>query len=168
MKLERGNDWGTEYFAFPGCAKNAYGTCSVSYGITPFEEGATIRVRWPNTLVSFETISKKAFHTTVSDHGSENHVNYELDGIMSDCHGVPQWVPLDAVEVWIQTWGVKLASYKQENSSEFQHLNMWIYDAKGRFETTKFEEATKVKADYQNRNPGGIYMIQEIKEETNV
>lgn len=59
-------------------------------------------------------------------------------------------------------YGVILSHYKGDL------MNMWVYDDKGRFETTDFGEALKVKVDYENRNPGGYYSIQEIEEKKDV
>lgn len=84
------------------------------------------------------------------------------------------WMPLVGAhhlliaEVIMQKWGVKLVRYKGGGTREAQEFNMWVYDDKGRFETDDFVAAAKVKQEYENKNPGGFYVVEEVKEETNV
>ncbi len=47
-------------------------------------------------------------------------------------------------------------------------MNMWVHNSRGRFETTDLVEAQKVRDDYNSRNPGGSYCIQEIEENKDV
>ena len=100
IKLERGNDWGAEYFGLPGKSRSSYGTCSIREFGLKFEEGGKIKIRWPDGKESTETIKHKNMHATVSDHGHETTVNYGLAGFEVKVHGVPSWFPLDVVEIW--------------------------------------------------------------------
>jgi hypothetical protein len=100
VKLERGNDWGSEYFSLPGKSKSKYGTCSKNDLGILFADGMKIFVRWPNGE-STETIAHEKKWTQISDMGYTYDCIYELAGFNANIHGVIQWLPLDAVEILI-------------------------------------------------------------------
>ena len=98
IQLERGNDWGVEYFSLPGQSRSAAGTCSRSRGLS-FAEGLRIAVRWPDGTITYETVSNKHFRASVSDMGHAYDVSYDLAGFKSNVRGIETWIALDQVEV---------------------------------------------------------------------
>lgn len=96
MKLQRGNDWGVEYFYRPDRPKSPAGTYSRSSGVD-FQDGVKIRVRWPDGSESTERVRRASRRATVHDHGHVYDVDFELAGIETSSRGISSWVPLDAV-----------------------------------------------------------------------
>ncbi len=58
-----------------------------------------------------------------------------------------------------------LESYLGEGATEWQQMNMWVFEDADRFETTNLNEATEMCDKYRERNPGGIYSVKVIEEE---
>lgn len=102
VKLERGDDWGREYFSLPGKSKSEYGTCNANLGLT-FQDNSPLKVKWPDGSITEEAISFKPFSRQVSDHGKTYNVECSLAGFNYPLRGIAQWFPLDAVEIWIES-----------------------------------------------------------------
>lgn len=98
VRLERGNDWGHEYFSLPGEAKDHAGTCDKRRSLT-FRDGSRLRVKWPSGEITEETVTNKAFRSTVSDMGRPYSVDYSLAGFVSSWRGIKKWIALDEVEI---------------------------------------------------------------------
>jgi hypothetical protein len=99
VRLERGNDWGHEYFSMPGEARRGPGrACDVKYGLQ-IPDGWELRVRWPSGEVEWVLVKSQMKHAEVFDMGNTRHVDYKLAGIAFDYKGTAHWVPLDAVEI---------------------------------------------------------------------
>jgi len=93
VRLERGNDWGKEFLMLPG------GNRGDKSDAIQFMEGERIEVRWPDGSVTTEVVVIQQFYTTVSDHGHEYPVQYEIAGVRVVDRGLSCWVPLDQVEI---------------------------------------------------------------------
>lgn len=101
VKLERGNDWGYEYFSLPGKSKTQHGTCD-SKNALKYTEGGRIVVKWGNGVLESVDIVHRQFSDRVNDHGHSYDVAYTLPGFEASHRGTVQWYPLDAVEVWVE------------------------------------------------------------------
>ncbi|AKU97014.1 hypothetical protein AKJ09_03678 [Labilithrix luteola] len=103
VRLERGNDWGSIYFALPGQRLNAHGQASAKTQGLPFFEGDEYRVRWPSGEETTESVTFGHYSERVSDHGNSYEVGSMLPGFQLRARGVSWFVPIDAVEVWFET-----------------------------------------------------------------
>ena len=101
VRLARGSDWGSEYFALPDKAPpvRVYGEKN-KLGI-PFKDGMAIRVRWPDGSSTDELVKHETLSAEVSDHGRSSTCRYDLAGFVVSLRGVKRWLPLDEVEVWV-------------------------------------------------------------------
>jgi hypothetical protein len=98
VRLEAGNDWGHVYFALPGKAKTAHGTCSSSLGLA-LPPGREVRVRWPDGSESVETIATKSFRVDVGDMGHNYSFTDERPGFLVTTRGVRNWISIGDVDV---------------------------------------------------------------------
>lgn len=86
-KLERGNDWGTDYYTLPGESKNERGICKRERGIAL--EGSRFDVLMPDRTTVNVIVNREAEGTTISIlfattsfHGMQ--IRLKLDGLMFD------------------------------------------------------------------------------------
>lgn len=102
VKLKRGNDWGLEYFAVEPLGP--MGTADRKRAMR-FDSNQLLCVRWPDGHESRENVTMKRCRDTVRDMGHSYPVEYDLPGFnhvtCNHCHST-EWVPLDAVEVWVE------------------------------------------------------------------
>ena len=99
ISLERGDDWGTQYLAFKATDKQGY--CSTKRALK-FEDGESIRVKWPDGTETTERITNQTIHGRYSDHGHEHTTESKIAGIQCGCRGIPFWIPLDQPGLLIQ------------------------------------------------------------------
>jgi hypothetical protein len=60
-------------------------------------------------------------------------------------------------------YGVKLLHYG--DNPPYQQFDMWIYEGKGRFETTCERKAHELQHKYSTKNPKGFYQVVVITED---
>jgi hypothetical protein len=99
IKLQRGNDWGTEYLAIQALDDRGFASRRRS---VPLKEGAQVRVRWPDGTTETLSVVMKTFRGTVSDMGHDSPTRSELPGVHLSSRGMHVWVCLDEVEVLLE------------------------------------------------------------------
>jgi hypothetical protein len=97
VKLELGNDWGTEYYAHK--ALDDGGFASLKRAIN-FTEGQPVVVRWPDGSTSAEVLTLRKFHTSVMDMGHTYPTSYMLAVIDKTVLGLKRDFFLSEVEIW--------------------------------------------------------------------
>lgn len=80
---------------------NNWMSISYQYGDTAIKltEGSSVNIEWPDGQLDKMVLSKKTYHTTVSDMGHEYPVVQEFFGFFVRIHGVSAWVDLADVKV---------------------------------------------------------------------
>jgi hypothetical protein len=97
MKIGRGNDWGSIYYAEKSKVYSSGGTCDSSRGLK-LKKGP-IDVKWPDGTESKETLRTIVRYEHINDMGHEyNASGYEW-GFYHDVHGVKQWFELSTVQI---------------------------------------------------------------------
>jgi hypothetical protein len=98
--LKRGNDWGHEYLAPEPLDERGY--ASANRGLK-FENGQTVRVRFPDGTEASLPVRLRHTSTTVGDMGHTYPVEFDLPYIAVTTHGVVTELTLDApgLQVWV-------------------------------------------------------------------
>jgi hypothetical protein len=99
IRLERYNDWGTNYLSLPGEGTSGpFRTANFKNAIK-VQDGQLVHVRWPDNSQTIETIAHHEFRSSYGDHGHTYEARYKIPGFEVDSHGIKQFVPLDHVDV---------------------------------------------------------------------
>jgi hypothetical protein len=98
VKLNKGNDWGTEYFEKPGTVR-LHGCCSYQRDALTLKEGKAIRVRFRDGHEAQLPVAHKKVHGGYSDHGRETQTVSLVPGVLMEVYGSDVWVSLADVEV---------------------------------------------------------------------
>ena len=97
VKLEKGDDWGSVYYALPGERLKGGGAC-VSNGVK-LRFGDQYSVRFPDGYVGSCYMGTMAQSGSVSDHGHSYAVASKRFGVFVNFHGIALWVEVNEVEL---------------------------------------------------------------------
>ncbi len=97
LGIEKGNDWGSVYYAYAGKGLNKWGTASADCGLV-LEAGRTVMVMWPDGFVSQARLAAKDYQEEVMDHGKSYMANSKLYGVEVDNHGTVMWTEITALK----------------------------------------------------------------------
>lgn len=97
VKLEKGNDWGSTFYALPGVLIRG-GTHGASDGVK-LDPKRRYSVRFSDGHVVECSLRTMTAQGTVGDHGHTYHFTNERIGAVVEFHGLNLWVEVNEIEL---------------------------------------------------------------------